>query len=33
MVLDVAKLQWTRAPKDYTISSDKVEIITLPHED
>lgn len=26
-------MKWTREPKDYTITSDKVEIITEPHTD
>lgn len=30
---DINKLEWTREPKDYSISADKIEIITNPHTD
>lgn len=33
MKLDTQTMKWTRAPKDYNITSDKVEIITEPHTD
>lgn len=33
MKFDVSKLEWTRKPKDYSISADKIEIITNPHTD
>ena len=33
MKFDVNKLQWTRKPKDFSISSDKIEIVTNPHTD
>ncbi len=33
MNFDISKMQWTRQPKSYTISGDKIEIITLPHTD
>ena len=33
MKFDVSKLQWEREPADYTISEDKIEIITMPHTD
>ena len=33
MILDVNKMKWTREPKSYNITSDKIEIITEPHTD
>ena len=33
MKLDTSKLAWTRMPKDFYISADKIEIITAPHTD
>ena len=33
MKIDTKKLEWTRAPKQYTISENKVEIITQPFTD
>ena len=33
MDFDVNKLIWTRAPKSYSISNNKIEIITEPHTD
>ncbi len=33
MKIDIKSMKWTREPKDYTITSDKVEIITEPHTD
>ena len=33
MKLDTSLLQWTRQPKDCTITPDKVEIVTEPHTD
>lgn len=31
--VQLSDFQWTRKPKAYTISSDKIEIITQPHTD
>ena len=33
MTFDVDKLRWTREPKDFSITSDKIEIVTNPHTD
>ena len=33
MKFDANKLEWTREPKDYSIASDKIEIITNPYTD
>ena len=33
MKFDVNKLEWTRKPKDFSISADKIEIVTNPHTD
>ena len=33
MNFDISKLQWTRKPKAFSISSDKIEIVTNPHTD
>ena len=33
MNFDVNKLKWTRKPKEYSIGSEKIEIITNPHTD
>ena len=33
MKFDINKLQWTREPADYSISSEKIEITTNPHTD
>jgi len=33
MKFDVSKLEWTRKPKDFSIDSDRIEIITSPHTD
>ncbi len=33
MKINVKDMKWTREPKDYTITSDKIEIITAPHTD
>ena len=33
MKFDVNNLQWTRQPEDYTISQDRIEIVTKPHTD
>jgi len=33
MKINTSALVWTRAPKEYTVSEDKVEIITEPHTD
>ena len=33
MAFDTNRLQWTREPADYIISTDKIEITTAPHTD
>ena len=33
MNFDITKLEWTRKPVDYSISTDKIEIITAPYTD
>ena len=33
MEFDVKKLEWTRAPEQYTIEENRIEIITKPHTD
>ena len=33
MPFDVNKLNWTRKPADYTITEDRIEIVTAPHTD
>ena len=33
MKFDISRLQWEREPADYSISEDKIEIITAPHTD
>lgn len=33
MKINIKAMEWTREPKDYKITSDKVEIITAPHTD
>ena len=33
MKIDINQFTWTREPADYSISDDKVEIITSPHTD
>lgn len=33
MNIDTNQLQWTRKPKEFYISSDKIEIVTAPHTD
>ena len=33
MKFDTSALVWTRAPKEYTISDDRIEITTEPHTD
>ena len=33
MTIDVNNLQWTREPKDCTITENKIEILTNPHTD
>ncbi len=32
-MFDISKLKWINEPKNYTISEDKIEIITEPHTD
>ena len=33
MKINTKNLKWTRTPKQYIISEDKIEIITEPHTD
>ena len=33
MLFDINKLKWTRKPNNYTVSPDKIVIITEPHTD
>ena len=33
MKIDTKNMKWTRAPKQYTITKDKMEMITEPHTD
>ena len=33
MKFDVKKLKWTREPKDFSVSDEKIEIVTNPHTD
>lgn len=33
MKFPVDQLTWTREPSSYTISADKIEIVTNPHTD
>ena len=33
MKIDTAKWSWTREPKNYSITDNKIEIITAPHTD
>ena len=33
MKFDINELKWTRTPKDFSISDDKIEIVTNPHTD
>ncbi len=33
MKFDINHLEWTRKPKDFSLSADKIEIITSPHTD
>jgi len=33
MIFDTKNLQWTREPAEYSISADKIEIVTNPHTD
>ena len=33
MKFDTTKLRWTREPANFTISADKIEIVTKPHTD
>ena len=33
MKIDNKQWKWTREPKDFTISEDKIEVITNPHTD
>ncbi len=33
MTFDISKLKWTRKPADYTVTADRIEIITSSHTD
>lgn len=33
MNFDIKQLEWTREPKSYTLTSDKIVIQTKPHTD
>ena len=33
MNFDINKLKWTREPADYSVSEEKIEIITKPNTD
>lgn len=33
MKIELTKWIWTREPKDYSITDEKIEIITAPHTD
>ena len=33
MKFNIKDLKWTREPADYSISEEKIEIITAPHTD
>ena len=33
MKFPVERMTWTREPADFTISDDKIEIVTKPHTD
>lgn len=33
MNFDAKQMQWTRPPEKYTVTEDKVEIVTEPHTD
>lgn len=33
MKIDISKFKWTREPASYSISNDKIEIVTAPHTD
>lgn len=33
MKIDTNQWKWARKPKDFTISEDKIEVITNPHTD
>ena len=33
MNFDISKLEWTREPKSYMLSQEKIEIVTNPHTD
>ena len=33
VTFDISKFQWTRPPKQYAVSADRVEIVTDPHTD
>lgn len=31
--MDIKSMEWTRAPKNYTVTDDRIEILTEPHTD
>ena len=33
MKFNICDFHWTREPADFTVSEDKVEIVTKPHTD
>ena len=33
MSMDIKSMEWTRAPKNYTVTDDRIEIMTEPHTD
>ena len=33
MKIDIQNFRWTREPKSYSVSNDKIEIVTKPHTD
>ena len=33
MKINTQNMKWTRAPKQYTITAEEIEIITEPHTD
>ena len=33
MKINTQNMKWTRAPKQYTITEEKIEIVTEPHTD
>ena len=33
MEFSVSELEWTRQPKEYSITNERIEIVTEPHTD